>query len=166
MQQNSKNEVVLEHPSGCKVMLLGTHHVAATAGNQTAAAVQQSAPSRVVLELDEVCHHCYQLNATIFGCLQELSPPCSTWPSNPPTLLSFPASLQARFQQLDFRLRHLLHADTASLMDLAAADDPSSGSWLRALLPDALLWGKHMKEWALLRNEGQSVTLTAAASAF
>lgn len=55
MQQNSRSEVVLDHPSGCKVMLVGTHHVAATAGNQTAAAVKELSPSRVLLELDEVC---------------------------------------------------------------------------------------------------------------
>lgn len=62
--------------------------------------------------------------------------------------------LQARFQQVDFRLRYLMHADTASLMEIAA-DPGASRSFLQMLLPDALLWGQHMKQFALMRNEGR-----------
>jgi hypothetical protein len=61
--------VVLEHPSGCQVLLIGTHHVAATAGNQTAVAVEEHSPSRVVLELDEVLQQLCQRAHITLGCL-------------------------------------------------------------------------------------------------
>jgi hypothetical protein len=52
-----------------------------------------------------------------------------------------------------------MHADTAALMDMAADPGTSSSSTssliLQSLLPDALLWGQHVKQFALMRNEGK-----------
>jgi pheromone shutdown protein TraB len=48
------NVVLLEHPCGAQVMLIGTQHVSVTHGSQSSTAVERLQPSRVVLELDEV----------------------------------------------------------------------------------------------------------------
>jgi hypothetical protein len=71
--------------------------------------------------------------------------------------------LQDRFQQLNIRLAHLLHHDTASLLELAAAaheedgkgsDSAAGGSAASQLLPDALLWRQHQQQFQTMRNEG------------
>ena len=49
------NCTVLQHPCGAEVVLIGTQHVSLTHGSRVAAAVEQYSPSRVLLELDEVC---------------------------------------------------------------------------------------------------------------
>jgi hypothetical protein len=79
--------------------------------------------------------------------------------------------LQDRFQQLNIRLAHLLHHDTASLLELAAAaheeDDEGNsaaagGSAASQLLPDALLWRQHQQQFQTMRNEGTHLTHTSA----
>lgn len=49
------NAVLLQHPCGANVMLIGTQHVSLSHGSQAGTAVERLQPSRVVLELDEVC---------------------------------------------------------------------------------------------------------------
>lgn len=112
------NEVLLQHLSGSAVLLMGTHHVAASHGTVTADSIIKQRPERIVLELDST-----------------------------------------RFQQIDYRLRHLLHQETASLLEMTAAEGAAT-SLLQQLLPDALLWTQHMQQFALMRNEGESVFVT------
>lgn len=47
-----------------------------------------------------------------------------------------------------------MHLDTSSLMEMTA-DTGAGSSVLQRLLPDALLWGQHMQQFALMRNEGE-----------
>jgi hypothetical protein len=93
--------------------------------------------------------------------------------------------LQERYQQLDFRLAHLLQCNTAELMALTAGpadsgsgdeddgviDQPGSNNGssssssnrtsgkkdklLYRLLPDTLWWMQHREQFNLMRNEGE-----------
>ena len=50
------NEMQLIHPSGTRVVLIGTQHVSCTDGDQVAAAIARYKPRTVVLEVDEGGH--------------------------------------------------------------------------------------------------------------
>lgn len=70
--------------------------------------------------------------------------------------------LQERFHQLDLRLAHLIHHDTAALLQLAAqataagGEEPGSAAAASQLLPDALLWHQHQQQFQTVRNEGET----------
>lgn len=50
----SSNEILLEHPSGANVLLVGTQHVSCTHGSRVSTSVERLRPSAVLLELDQV----------------------------------------------------------------------------------------------------------------
>lgn len=85
-------------------------------------------------------------------------------------MAAFTSCLQDRLHQLQIRLAHLLHHDTAALLELAAADADSaegqpSGSGSSSasqLLPDALLWKQHQQQFHTMRNEGAQLTCMLA----
>jgi pheromone shutdown protein TraB len=49
-----ENAVLLQHPCGTRVLLLGTSHVSARHGSYVSEAIERCQPRSVVLEIDEV----------------------------------------------------------------------------------------------------------------